>query len=244
MATLLEKFTKYTPSEGHRKILETVSAYSLRTNRELRLMEVDITLPSPVKKAVLYAIEADIAAAYQLNSVRLLPKYPRESFTLSYMHEIVEEAYRVGKITHGFLESYSLNEEEGDIVISIGFSQEGTELLHKAETDRVMEQILFSEFGIVKRVKIVGTGDLEERYESFAAERRRELDRIQATNTAVMEKRREEEARAKAAAEAEKPTLVTSLYGEEKIADALLYAKDLKDRYSVLWMWFDLFANK
>lgn len=34
-----------------------------------------------------------------------------------------------------------------------------------------------------------------------------------------------------------------SLYGEEKIADALLYAKDLKDRYSVLWMYFDLFAN-
>ncbi len=35
-----------------------------------------------------------------------------------------------------------------------------------------------------------------------------------------------------------------SLYGEEKIADAILYAKDLKDRYSVLWLWFDLFANK
>lgn len=32
----------------------------------------------------------------------------------------------------------------------------------------------------------------------------------------------------------------TSLYGEEKIADALLYAKDLKDRYSVLWMNYDL----
>ena len=32
----------------------------------------------------------------------------------------------------------------------------------------------------------------------------------------------------------------TSLYGEEKIADALLYAKDLKDRYTVLWMYYDL----
>ena len=32
----------------------------------------------------------------------------------------------------------------------------------------------------------------------------------------------------------------TSLYGDEKIADALLYAKDLKDRYSVLWMNYDL----
>lgn len=32
------------------------------------------------------------------------------------------------------------------------------------------------------------------------------------------------------------------LYGESKIADAHLYAKDLKDRYSVLWMYYDLFA--
>lgn len=35
-------------------------------------------------------------------------------------------------------------------------------------------------------------------------------------------------------------SLFQSLYGEEKIADALLYAKDLKDRYSVLWMNYDL----
>jgi hypothetical protein len=31
-------------------------------------------------------------------------------------------------------------------------------------------------------------------------------------------------------------------YGEQKLADAHLYAKDLKDRYSVLWMYYDLFA--
>ena len=31
-----------------------------------------------------------------------------------------------------------------------------------------------------------------------------------------------------------------SLYGEKKIAVALLYAKDLKDRYTVLWMNYDL----
>ena len=32
-----------------------------------------------------------------------------------------------------------------------------------------------------------------------------------------------------------------TLYGDEKIADGLLYSKDLKDRYSVLWMYYDLF---
>lgn len=28
------------------------------------------------------------------------------------------------------------------------------------------------------------------------------------------------------------------LYGKEKISDAILYAKDLKDRYSVLWLYY------
>ena len=33
------------------------------------------------------------------------------------------------------------------------------------------------------------------------------------------------------------------LYTEEKIADAILYAKELKDRYSVLWMYYHLFGK-
>ena len=31
------------------------------------------------------------------------------------------------------------------------------------------------------------------------------------------------------------------MYGQEKICDALKYGKDLKDRYSVLWMYYELF---
>ncbi|MBQ2696722.1 MAG: sn-glycerol-1-phosphate dehydrogenase [Clostridia bacterium] len=34
------------------------------------------------------------------------------------------------------------------------------------------------------------------------------------------------------------------LYGEEKIEIAKLYAKDLKDRYTVLWMYYDLFGGE
>ncbi len=33
------------------------------------------------------------------------------------------------------------------------------------------------------------------------------------------------------------------LYGKEKIDDALLYAKDLKDRYSVLWLYYQFFRS-
>ena len=34
------------------------------------------------------------------------------------------------------------------------------------------------------------------------------------------------------------------LYSQEKIDDAILYAKELKDRYTVLWLYYDLFGNK
>lgn len=35
-----------------------------------------------------------------------------------------------------------------------------------------------------------------------------------------------------------------ALYGAEKIANAILYAKDLKDRYTVLWLNYDLFGDR
>ena len=34
-----------------------------------------------------------------------------------------------------------------------------------------------------------------------------------------------------------------SLYGEEKINNAIIYAKDLKDRYTVLWMYYDFLGG-
>jgi hypothetical protein len=34
------------------------------------------------------------------------------------------------------------------------------------------------------------------------------------------------------------------LYSLQKICDAVLYAKELKDRYTVLWMYYDLFGNE
>ena len=33
-----------------------------------------------------------------------------------------------------------------------------------------------------------------------------------------------------------------TLYGKEKLLGAILYAKDLKDRYTVLWLYYDYFG--
>ena len=33
------------------------------------------------------------------------------------------------------------------------------------------------------------------------------------------------------------------LYSDEKIQNAILYSKDLKDRYTVLWLYYDLYGG-
>ena len=35
-----------------------------------------------------------------------------------------------------------------------------------------------------------------------------------------------------------------AMYSEEKIRDAVLYAKELKDRYTVLWMHYDMHGGE
>ena len=35
-----------------------------------------------------------------------------------------------------------------------------------------------------------------------------------------------------------------TFYGNEKLDDAITYAKDLKDRYTVLWMYYDILGDE
>ena len=108
MALFLDKFKKYTPTGEAKNLLSGRCDFTWRSDVPRRMIEIDLHFDTLVTKDKLYAIEADIAKAYQLNSVRILPKYPKELFKLSYMHEIIYEAYRVGIVTRGFLKTIRL----------------------------------------------------------------------------------------------------------------------------------------
>ena len=242
MALFLDKFKKYTPTGEALRLLSGLSDFTWRSDVERRMIEVDVHFDAIVKKDLLYAIEADIAKAYQLNSVRLFPKYPKELFTLSYMHEVIYEAYRVGIVSRGFFENYSLSEEGGEIVVAIGFSSGALSLLCRAETDKLLERIIDSEFSLQKTVRIVATVEDQDSYDAFAAANKRELEKMYFDSVARVEKEKEEQKAKEEALEAEKPTLVTSLYQqeEEKTEGKDSYAEIGEDgRVSVGFMTFD-----
>lgn len=56
--------------------------FSLRTAKEERIVEVRASFPRIIDRDELYRIEKDIAEAYDLRCVRILPSYPSELFHL------------------------------------------------------------------------------------------------------------------------------------------------------------------
>ena len=152
--TILEIFEKYTPSARERALLDTAANISLRADKALRMAEIRADFPALVDKKELYAIEGGIAAAYRLNSMRILPHYPAELFDKAYIPAVLLETERVGTVSKGFFGYADVRVGDGKIEIGIPFGMGGIGILDAAHTADVIAGIIRSEFGLDYKVEI------------------------------------------------------------------------------------------
>ena len=157
--TFLEIFNKYHPSGSD--IIAVLSAVKkvggIRADKEKRLLQADVYFDELVSKALLYRIENEIREAYSLSFMKLMPKYPAELFDKSYFEQILLEAERVGIVARGFFNGCDYTFEGDTITVSIPFVSGGVTLLNDAETPKIIENIIFSEFG--RRFNVVIVSD-------------------------------------------------------------------------------------
>ncbi len=172
-----KKLSRYVPGERARDTLSEMSDFKIRVDKELRCIELEIRFEAIVPKEDLFEIEEEIKGQYELSSVRILPKYPESAFYPDYIHEVVKEAYRVGYVTRGFFNCYTVKHEENLFTLTIDMCKSGAELVCKAGTERLMSDIIRSEFSIEKKVEIKGSHDFFD-YESFENMQKSELSRI------------------------------------------------------------------
>ena len=79
--TFLEIFYKYHPDTYTEKLLSTITDIKLMADKEQKIIQATVYFPQLVDKADLYRIQDEICKAYDLNRVKLLPKYPSELFS-------------------------------------------------------------------------------------------------------------------------------------------------------------------
>ena len=87
--TFLQIFEKYVPSERDAKILDSASNIKVSADKQSRMLQVSCSFDKLVRKETLYKIESDIAKAYQLNWVKILPRYPANLFDSDYISELL-----------------------------------------------------------------------------------------------------------------------------------------------------------
>ncbi len=182
MKTLLEILSRYHPDTATRALLATATDPRVRADKENRALQLEVNFPCLVPKDVLYRVEAEIAAAYELNYVKFLPHYPSDLFSADYVPELLKETERVGVVARGFFGSYRFNLTENDLRIEIPFIREGVMLLTDAHTPDIMSRILKSEFGVDIAVTVVNSEDMQSMVYT-----EREAQRLEALDKQLME---------------------------------------------------------
>ncbi len=160
MKALTEILAKYTPDAEARRVLDAALDHAVRADKENRALQIEISFDRLVPKALLYRMEEEIARAYELHYVKLLPHYPPELFNADYVPELLLETERVGIVARGFFGRYRHTLTDGLLKIEIPFFREGVMLLVDHHTPDIMSRILRSEFGLDITVTVENAEDM------------------------------------------------------------------------------------
>ncbi len=171
----LEIFNILKPSDDVRDMLLGATDIKVRVDRDKRFAEIKANFPKTVRKQLLYKAEAEIQRDYSLNCVRILPTYPTDSFDDRYISQILLEAERTGVVARGFFSNFEFEHDGDNISIKIPFSEGGISLLYDANTPKVIEKIIYSEFGINKKVSVVRDESVQSRADEIKA---REIEQL------------------------------------------------------------------
>ncbi len=161
MKPLRDILYKYTPDADARAVLDASLEHAVRADKENRALQIEMSLPRLVPKALLYRMEEEIARAYELSYVKLLPHYPAELFSDAYIPELLAETERVGVVARGFFGRYRHFLHENELRIEIPFIREGVMLLVSARTPDIMGRIIKSEFGLDLLVTVENSEDMQ-----------------------------------------------------------------------------------
>ena len=177
---LLEIFNRYKPRAEFEELLRSADTESirLRVDKPQRLIEASAAFPRVIPKRTLYEIEEELRALYDLNMVRIRPRYPTETFHTDRVPDLLIETNRRGIVANGFFNHCDYRYGDGILTVEIPFSESGVNLVCDAKTPQLMEEIVREEFGVSIKVVIHRMEDCDAwQYQSTVAAQMEQLSR-------------------------------------------------------------------
>ena len=191
-------FTRYKPAENKRELLSRAENAVYRYTKDPMRVEVELWFSSREDAELLYEIEDECRELYQAASFKLLPHFPKESFDIANFDEITYEAALFGAVTHGFFSGATYQDDGESIIAEIPYAAGGIDFVKNADTEQILSRILFSRYGVERRV-IIKSGELAAaaREAELAARRERVIADAERENREKVQSERAELARRK-----------------------------------------------
>ena len=191
----LDVFSRYSPSDDKRELLSRAHSAKFRYTREPMRVEVELSFDAHEDPELIYDIEDECRELYRAESFKILPHFPPEIFEMRYFDEIALEASLCGAVTNGFFTGAEYLDTGEEITVAIPYSAGGVDFVRTAGTESILSNILYSRYGINRRIIITeGEGSETRRIE---LERRREeiISRAETESREKFIRDREEAAR-------------------------------------------------
>ncbi len=231
-----EIFNIWNPSSDTKSAMSTATDIKVRVDKEKRFAEISASFAKIVRKPILYKAEQELERDYNLNCVRILPKYPAEAFNSNYIPQVLMETERTGIVAKGFFSSYDFDFDGQNLTIKIPFVEGGITLLYDAKTPQIIENIILSEFGINVSTRVIRDENAAVDDDLFTAEMEQINEEIKRASIAYDNRARAPEPQGSGnngAVQAPAPLLprVTSVYSKKYDAhfeDGIYYSGNMK----------------
>ena len=175
-------FTRYTPTDAKRALLERAHDEKYRYKKDPMRVEVELSFDSHEPAELLYEIEDECRVLYGAESFKIFPHFPQSEFSSERFSEIAFEAALCGAVTHGFF-AYAEVHDDGEVLrVGIPFFETGIDFVKSSGTEKILENILFNRYAVKRKIIIEQNGNAAE-YEREQRSRRDEiLQRAEAEN--------------------------------------------------------------
>ncbi len=224
---LLEIFNRYKPSEEDARLLLMAGSDTLKlqADKPQRIIQVSASFPLVIPKHTLYRIEEEIRTVYQLNMVRICPRYPSEAFSDESIPDLLIETNRRGIVANGFFNHCHWRLVDHTLSIEIPFSESGVDLIYDAKTPSLMEEIVREEYDVQIKVNIQKMRDYDPmEYQNSVESQLRDMQRDAARAEEEYQRMQQaqqntEHSKAEVATEEEELPRAASVYGTVPIPE-------------------------
>ena len=188
-------FKRYTPSSEKRELLLRAHSAKFRYSQSPIRVEVELSFDYHEDAELIYQIEDECRTLYEADSFKILPHFPPSEFTIERFGEITAEAAVCGAVTNGFFMNAEYEDDGVTITASLPFSDNGITFVRNADTEQILENILWNRYSVERSVKIVSGKNVEKYEEKREELRRRKIIEVEEQNRIDFMAKREENAR-------------------------------------------------